>query len=203
MKFVLELLGLYALIAVAAAFGFLDNLAEIASFVGFWLCPLILSLLNITVFCKVSRASEMPDSFIAGTLIAIVALSAAGIGLLDNQAILYWGLAMTALGFYTVVLSRTSGLGRLAAGFRQSTDMWPGFPGFPTAPNSRFITLPMFEFTGGIALVVLISCTPLSTLHGLWIYVPALLCLNVGLVMQLSHLKAGCALEREKSNRKR
>src|SRR5690349_21231942 len=117
MKTALQLVGLFALVGLLAAIELLEDAATIALFIALWLCPLILPTLNVVVFWKIARAAEIPLSFITGTVIVIAALSTAGIGLLNDQALLYWAIAAMALGFYSFALLRISGLSRLAAAF--------------------------------------------------------------------------------------
>jgi hypothetical protein len=188
----------YAFVAVTAAAGILDDLATAASFWVLWVCPLMLSAINVTVFCKVAYRAGMAASFVVGTLTTIGALAVAGMGLLTSPTALYAILVVITLGFYGIVLARTSGLGGLAAGFQTSTDMWAGFPGFPATPNAKFMNVPMFELVAGLGILGVIANAALSRQYGPWIYLPAILCTSVGLTMQLCHLKATRTLERGK-----
>lgn len=191
--FILELLVFAAIAMIAEAAGFLDSLASIGLFVGFWAAPLLLTAMHLFVFCRSARALKMPYVFVAGTVAIIAALSGSVLMVLAG----YRASGVSSLAVLLVlsfVIGRcTPRLADLATG---ESELGRTLSSFPAAPGSKYKTIPMLEMILGLGCILLAQVTPVSKGLELWAYLPLALWVGLGAVLQIYHLRSHAARPR-------
>jgi hypothetical protein len=191
--FILELLVFAAIVMIAEAAGFLDSVASIGLFVGFWAGPLFLAAVHLLVFCRSAHALSMPYVFVIGTLAIVAALSGSVLMVLAGH--LASGIPSVAvllvLGF--VIARRTPRLPELAIG---ESELGQTLSSFPAAPGSKYKTIPMLEMILGLGSILLAQVTPVSKGLELWAYLPLALWVGLGAVFQIYHIRSHAARSR-------
>lgn len=181
---------LIGFIMLTGALGIFEAVTGVIGFCAFWICPLLMSLLQAYAFCKLARSRGMSRRFTVSTLAAWVALSAGPIVILAGPVIA--GAISIALGAILCIYV-TWDAEWLSAVFAHEDLNWNGYA-FPPAPTSRFATLATVQMIIGGGGIALAQHLPVSEEYGLWIYGPLALLAGCGFILQVFYLKSRQAI---------